>query len=217
MSSKGEIEIVEPTPLERAMARRAAEARATVPDLEFGAVVEMSAAMALARQHQVEATVVVVRACALALAEHPRANAAYRDGHYELYSQVNIALATEHASPVILDVAGMALAELSAEIGQLTERARRGELRPPEFSGATFTFADLGALAVDRPSIVLTPPQAAAIACGTVRAVPIIRDGAIVPGHEMVLTLAADHRILYGAHAAAFVARVKQLLEVGSL
>jgi pyruvate dehydrogenase E2 component (dihydrolipoamide acetyltransferase) len=216
MSSKGEVEIVEPTPAERALARRVAEARATVPDLELGVVVEMSAALSLASETRVSITAVVLRACALALAEHPRANAAYRDGRFELYSSVNIALALEHSSPVIFDAVDKSLAELSAEVSELTQRAERGELRPPELSGATFTYADQGALGIDRPSIVITPPQAAALAGGTVRAVPTVRDGAIVPGHEMVLALAADNRILNGTHAGAFIARVKQLLEVST-
>jgi pyruvate dehydrogenase E2 component (dihydrolipoyllysine-residue acetyltransferase) len=217
MSSKGEVEIVEPTAAERALSRRVAEARATVPDLEVGVVVEMSAALSLAAETRVSITAVVLRACALALSEHPRANAAYRDGRFELYSSVNIALALEHSSPVIFNAVDRSLAELSAEVGQLTQRAERGELRPPELSGATFTYADQGAVGIDRPSIVITPPQAAAVAAGTVRAVPTVRDGAIVPGHEMVLTLAADNRILNGTHTGAFIARVKQLLEVARL
>ncbi len=159
----------------------------------------------------------VLRACALALAEHPRANAAYRDGRFELYSSVNIALALDHSAPVIFDAAGKSLTDLSEEVGQLTERAERGELRPPELSGATFTFADQGALGIDRGSIVITPPQAAALAAGAVRAAPTVRDGAIVPGHELVLSLAADNRILNGTLAGAFIARVKQLLEVSRL
>jgi pyruvate dehydrogenase E2 component (dihydrolipoamide acetyltransferase) len=216
MSSKGEVEIVEPTPAERALARRVAEARATVPDLELGVVVEMSRALSLAAETGASITAVVLRACALALSEHRRANGAYRDGRFELYSSVNIAIALERSSPVIFDAAGKSLAELSAEVSQLSERAERGELRPPELSGATFTYADQGALGIDRPSIVITPPQAAAVAAGTVRAVPTLRDGAIVPGHEMVLALAADNRILNGTHAGPFIARVKQLLEVST-
>lgn len=217
MSSKGEVEIVEPTPAERAFARRVAESRATVPDLELGVVVEMSAALALASEAQVSVAAVVLRACARALTEHPRANGAYRDGRFELYSSVNIALALEHSSPVVFDAGAKSLTALAEEVSQLTERAERGELRPPELSGATFTFADLGALGIDRPSIVPTPPQAAALAAGTVRAVPQVSDGAIVPGHETVLALAADSRILNGTHAGAFLAMVKQLLEVSGL
>jgi pyruvate dehydrogenase E2 component (dihydrolipoyllysine-residue acetyltransferase) len=209
MSSKGEVEIVEPTPAERALARRVAEARATVPDLELGVVVEMAAALSLASERRVSITAVVLRACALALAEHPRANGAYRDGRFELYSSVNIAVALDHSSPVIFDAADKSLADLSAEVSELAERAERGELRPPELSGATF--------GIDRPSIVITPPQAAAVAAGVVRAVPTVRDGAIVPGHEMVLALVADNRILNGTHAGAFIARIKQLLEVSRL
>jgi pyruvate dehydrogenase E2 component (dihydrolipoamide acetyltransferase) len=217
VSSKGEVEIIEPTAAERALARRVAEARATVPHLELGVVVEMSAALALASEADVTIAAVVLRACALALAEHPRVNGAYRDGRFELYSSVNIAVVLDQASPVVFDAPAKSVRELSDELSGLTQRAQQGELRPPELSGATFTFADLGALGIDRPSIVPTPPHAAALAAGTVRAVPRVSDGAIVPGHETVLALAADNRILNGTHAGAFLTTVKHLLEVSRL
>jgi pyruvate dehydrogenase E2 component (dihydrolipoamide acetyltransferase) len=217
VSSTGEVEIVEPTAAERALARRVAEARATVPDLELAVTVEMTAPLALASEARVSVTAVVLRACAVALVDHPRANAAYRDGRFELYSAVNIAIALEHASPVVLDVESKSLADLSAELTELAQRAERGQLRPPELSGATATFADLGALGIDRGSIVITAPQAVALAAGAVRAAPTVRDGAIVPGHEMVLTLVADNRILNVTQAGAFIVGVKQLLEVSGL
>src|ERR1019366_2305460 len=86
---KGETTVLEPTRAERAIARRNAETRATVPDLELGTEVEIDPALAAAGA---SLTAVLVRACALALRDHPRANAAYRDGHYELYSRVNVAV-----------------------------------------------------------------------------------------------------------------------------
>ena len=152
MSSKGEVEIVEPTPAERALARWVAEARATVP-IELGVVVEMSAALSLASETRVSITSVVLRACALALAEHPRANAAYRDGRFELYSSVNIALALEHSSPVIFDAADLSLAELSAEVSQLSQRAERGELRPPELPSRCSHVCRSGSGRGDRPPV----------------------------------------------------------------
>jgi pyruvate dehydrogenase E2 component (dihydrolipoamide acetyltransferase) len=209
--------VVEPTPAERTLARRVAESRATVPDLEFGVEVEMSASVALARARGTGTTAVLLRACALALREHPRANAAYRDGRFELYPSINVGVSMPAATPTVFDAADKPLGDLDAELESLSERAERGELKPPELSGATFTFVDLGPLGIDRPGIVITPPHAAAVAAGAIREAAVARRGAIVPGLMMQLTLAADQRILHGVDAARFLGRIKQLLEVGSL
>jgi pyruvate dehydrogenase E2 component (dihydrolipoamide acetyltransferase) len=212
---------VEPTAAERAIARRVAEARATVPDLELGVQVQADAATALAARRRVSMTAVLVRACALALRDVPRANASYRDGRFELHSRVNIGVVQQSASglvtPTVSDADGKALEELDEELTALRERAARAELTQPELSGATFTLADLGPLGVDRPGIVPSTTQAAAVAAGRVRAAPLVRDGAVVPGEIVELTLTADHRILYGAEAARFLHRIKQLLEEAAL
>jgi pyruvate dehydrogenase E2 component (dihydrolipoamide acetyltransferase) len=214
---KGEIEIVDPTAAERAAGRRAAESRATVPHLELGVEVEMSAALAYARDASVTTTAVLVWAVALALRDWPRANAAYRDGRFELYSSVNVGVVLGSLTPTLFDADRKNVAELDRELKELSARGERGELRPPEFSGATFTFADLGPQGVDQPSIVITPPQAGAAAAGAIRAAAVVRDGAIVHGEMMRFVLAADQRILFGGQATGFLSAIKQLLEVGSL
>jgi pyruvate dehydrogenase E2 component (dihydrolipoamide acetyltransferase) len=212
---KGEVRIEEPDRFERTIARRSAEARAIVPDLELSAEVDMEACLALGA----EITAILVRACALALVAVPRANSAYRDGRFELYSRVNvgvvIAADDAYTIPTVLDAQHKSLAELSAEIAGLT--ARSGELSPPELAGATFTLSNPGALGVASSSPVIVPPQAAAAAAGAIRAVPVLRDGAIVPGHSMTITLACDHRILYGSPAARFLMTIKTLLEEATL
>jgi len=221
MSAKGEIRIEEPDRTQRTIARRAAEARATVPDLELGAEVDMGACVAMRSREAYSVTSILVRACALALVEVPRANAAYRDGRFELYSRVNvgvtIATGDAYTIPTVFDADHKSLAVLAQEIDGLQARARDGALSPPELSGATFTVSDLGMFEVARSTAVIVPPQAAAVAAGAIREVPIVRDGAIVIGHAMSLTLACDHRILYGAQAARFLTRVKQLLEDAAL
>jgi pyruvate dehydrogenase E2 component (dihydrolipoamide acetyltransferase) len=202
--SRGEAEIVEPTSAERAIGRRAAESRATVPFVELGLEIEIGEA---------SGTAGVLRAIALSLRESPRANAAYRDGRFELYSRVNVAVAMGDVAPTVFDADAKSIEELAAELEQLRGRAERGELTSPELSSATSTFADLGPLGIDRPSIVPVIGQAVAIAAGAIRQRPVVHGGAIVPGQMMQLTLACDHRILYGAAAAEFAARIKQLLE----
>jgi pyruvate dehydrogenase E2 component (dihydrolipoamide acetyltransferase) len=206
--SRGEVQIVEPTVAERTIGRRAAESRATIPHLELGVEVEMDGAMALG----VSSTAVVLRACALALRGTPRANGAYRDGHFELYSRVNVAVVAGAQAPTVFDADTKSIEELEAELERLVVRAERGELTSPELSSATATLSDLGPLGIDRPSIVPVGGQTA-IAVGAIRQRPVVRETAIVPGQIMQLTLVCDHRILYGTAAAEFAARLKQLLE----
>ena len=204
---------MEPDRIGRSIARRSAEIRATVPQLELSADVDASAALALARGHDCSLTAVLLRACACALAESPWANAAYRDGHFELYSRVNVGV-TFHgedalATPAILDADRKPIAELHEELERLRARARTGELTPPELAGTTFTFTDLGEYpAVHRYAPLITPPQAAALAAGAIRTIPVVRDGAVVPGSIMTVSLTCDHRILYGERAGAFLQKI---------
>ncbi len=213
-SLKGDVRIVEPDRIGRSIARRSAEIRATVPQLELSADVDASAAQALARgESDGWLTAVLVRACASALADSPWANAAYRDGHFELYSRVNVGV-TFHGedalvTPAILDADCKPLAELAEELERLRARARAGELTPPELAGTTFTFTDLGEYpAVHRYAPLITPPQAAAVAAGAIRGVPVVRDGTVVPGSIMTVSLTCDHRILYGERAGAFLQKI---------
>ena len=130
--AKGETRIEEPTAAERAIARRAAEARATVPDLELRADVDMAHALALRDSQAHSIPAILMRACALALRAVPRANGAYRDGRFELYSRVNIGIvvADEHSYliPTVFDADQKSLAELTDEIERITGAARAGKL-----------------------------------------------------------------------------------------
>lgn len=184
-----------------------------MPQLELSADVDATALMAMARERDCSVTAVLVRACATALAESPWANAAYRDGHFELYSRINVGV-TFHgedalATPAVLDADRKPLAELDEELERLRARARSGQLTPPELAGTTFTFTDLSEYpAVHRYAPLVTPPQAAALAAGAIRSVPVLRDGAVVPGSILTVSLTCDHRILYGERAGAFLQRI---------
>jgi len=181
--------VLEPSAAERAVARRAAEARATVPDVELS--VAAPGALSTAR---------LVHGCALALAEHPRANGAYRDGRFELYSRINIGVVVASAEtyliPTLFDAERRSVAELERELEELAAAARGGTLAAPAFSGATFTVWNAGELGLTGASIPPVPPQAAALAAGTAE-----------------LRLSCDHRILYGAPAAAFLKSVAHHLD----
>ncbi len=212
---KGDVRIEEPDRAQRTIARRSAESRATVPDLELTAEVELGAGTAALPAHALTAT--LVTACALALRAVPRANGSYRDGRFELYSRINIgvtlALDDTYATATLFDCERKSIGALTEEIGALEQRARAGELLAPELSGATFTLWNAGALGVASATPVIVVPQAAALCAGAVRHEPVIRDGDVVAGHRMTITLACDHRILYGTDAARFLASIKAALE----
>ena len=217
-SLKGETTSDEPDRAARAIGRRAAEIRATVPDLELGRDVDATAAVGLARDQGVSVTATLARACAVALREQPWANAAYRDGRWERYSRVNVGITfqSEGAQLIgaVLDADTKSPAQLTEEIARLTERARGGQLTPPEQAGTTFTLSDMGEHpGAQRWSALVIAPQAAALVAGAAHPAPVVRDGAVVAGEVISLTLTCDHRILFGARAAALLGRIAELVE----
>jgi pyruvate dehydrogenase E2 component (dihydrolipoamide acetyltransferase) len=219
--TKGGARTEEPSRAQLAIARRAAESRATIPHLELAVEVDMAAAVAARDSRSQSLTAIVAHACALALRDVPRANGAYRDARFELYSRVNVGVAvyTDEAFvlPTLFDADRKPLGQLTEELERLTARATTGELTPPELAGSTFTLWDLGAHGVGAGSPVIVPSQAAAVATGAVRESPVIRGGEIVAGQVMTVTLACDHRILYGRQAGQFLTAIKSHLEEGVL
>jgi len=225
-TAKGEVAYQEPTKTQSLIARRMAESKATAPHFYLAAEVDMSRAVAgrqLIKEGAEEGEIVpsfndmVVKACALALREFPRANGAYRDGRFELYSRVNVgvAVAAQDALvvPTVFDADRKGLRQIAVESRALAQKVRDGQITPPELSGATFTVSNLGMYGVDRFSAVINPPQAAILAVGAIAERPVVREGEIAAAHLMKVDLACDHRILYGAEGAEFLARVKTLLE----
>jgi pyruvate dehydrogenase E2 component (dihydrolipoamide acetyltransferase) len=159
----------------------------------------------------------VVKACAIALREHPRANGAYRDGRFEIYSRVNVGVAVAARDalvvPTVFDADLKGLRQIATETRALAERVREGTVTPPELSGATFTVSNLGMFGISSFSAVINPPQAGILAVGAIAERPVVTDGEVTVGHLMAMTLACDHRILYGADGARFLDRIRNLLE----
>jgi pyruvate dehydrogenase E2 component (dihydrolipoamide acetyltransferase) len=160
----------------------------------------------------------VVKACGLALREFPRANGAYRDGKFELYSRINVGVAVAaHDAlvvPTIFDADQKSLGEISEESRRLATEVRDGTITPPELSGGTFTVSNLGMYGIENFSAVINPPQAGLLSVGAVKQKPVVDEGgAVVARHMMGVTLACDHRILYGADGAEFLGRVRDLLQ----
>jgi pyruvate dehydrogenase E2 component (dihydrolipoamide acetyltransferase) len=235
-TAKGETTVVELTRTQQTIARRMAESKATIPDFALQAEVDMERCVALRaelkRLSPEEAPTyndMVVKACALALHEAPRANGSYRDGRLQLHSRVNVGVAVAADSddplggalvvPTIFDAALKSLGEIARETRALAERVRAGTITPPELGGGTFTVSNLGMYGVRSFTAIVNPPQAAILSVGSLepRAVVLAGDadggGEVVARHTMSVTLVCDHRILYGADAARFLARVRELLE----
>jgi pyruvate dehydrogenase E2 component (dihydrolipoamide acetyltransferase) len=214
---KGETTIEEPDRAGRAIARRSAEIRATVPDLELSVDADAGALLARVEAEGCTTTALLIAACAEALRACPRVNGAYRDGRYELYSRVNVGVVIQTpegpVTATVLDADTKSAAELDEEVRRLAARARSGELTPPEQAGATFTFEDLADQGVHRAAGLVRPSQAAILTAGAIRGLPVLRDGAVVPGHQVTLTLACDHRIVFGAVATGFLRRITELVQ----
>jgi pyruvate dehydrogenase E2 component (dihydrolipoamide acetyltransferase) len=225
-TARGEAEIVELTRLQQVVARRMAESRSTIPDFTLSTDIDMEGCVALRAQLKELAgsqgvtpsyNDMVVKACALALREHPRANGSYKDATWELHSRVNVGIAVAGDGalvvPTIHDADRKPLGEIARDARALAARVREGKVTPPELSGGTFTVSNLGMFGVTHFTAVINPPQAAILAVGAMEPRAVARDGEVVVRHTMTVTLSCDHRILDGADGARFLARVRQLLE----
>jgi pyruvate dehydrogenase E2 component (dihydrolipoamide acetyltransferase) len=227
-TAKGEVQVVELTRLQSTVARRMAESKATVPHFYLDMEIDMTEAVGLrARLKEIAAedqpvptfNDMVVKACARALREFPRANGSYRDGHVEIYSRVNVgvAVAAQDALvvPTVFDADRKSLGEIAAESRELAQKVRDGKITPPELSGGTFTVSNLGMFGVSNFSAVINPPQAALLAVGALEPKPVAdrTTRRVVVRDMMGVNLACDHRILYGADGARFLGRVRDLLQ----
>jgi pyruvate dehydrogenase E2 component (dihydrolipoamide acetyltransferase) len=225
-SGRGETTIEELTRLQQTIARRMAESKATAPEFVLTLEVDMGEAVEFRKQLKAAAgeggvapsfNDFVVKASALALREFPRANGAYRDGKFELYSRVNVGIAVAGQDalivPTIFDADSKSLGEIARDARALAERVRAGAITPPELSSGTFSVSNLGMFGIKRFVAVINPPQAAILAVGEMTPRPVVRDGEVAVRPVMELTLSCDHRILYGADAAQFLGRIRERLE----
>jgi pyruvate dehydrogenase E2 component (dihydrolipoamide acetyltransferase) len=225
--AKGEAEVVEPTRIQSLIARRMAEAKATIPEFTLTREIDMEDAVRLRGELKEVAELkggtlpsfndMVVKACALALREFPRANGTYRDGRFELHPRINIgvAVAAQDALlvPTIHDADERSLWEIAAQARRLAASARDGTITPPQLAGGTFSVSNLGMFGIDSFTAVINPPQAAILAVGALAPQAIVRDGELTVRHTMTVTLSCDHRILYGADAAELLQRISARLE----
>jgi pyruvate dehydrogenase E2 component (dihydrolipoamide acetyltransferase) len=211
---------VEPlTRVQRAVAKHMEEA-AAAPTFAVEVEIDMTACAALRETLDPKPSYndLVVKACALALRDHPRVNSSYSEAGFRPSARVNvgIAVAADDALyvPVVHDADTKSLAEIGRTSRELAEKARAGALAPADLEGGTFTVSNLGMHGISRFEALLNTPQAAILAVGAVEPRPAVAaDGSLTVLPLTSATLVSDHRILYGADAARFLARVKELLE----
>lgn len=220
--NRGTVTRIEPTRTQTVIAKRMAESRATIPAFDVSVEADVTALLALRAELKQAGRVAsvndfVVKAAALTLREHPRANGAWRDGGFETYERVNVGIAVAAADalivPTIFDADRKPVTAIAEDARALAAKVRDGSITPPELSGGTFTVSNLGMFGVTAFNAVINPGQAAILAVGAAVDRVVLEDGAAAVRQVMTLTLSSDHRVLYGADAAAFLAALRKRME----
>ena len=211
------------TQMRKTIARRLAESKFTAPhfylklSVDMGAAVEARQAINAEEGVKVSFNDMVVKAVSLALKKHPAVNSAWMDTHIRQNDHVHIgvAVAVEDGLlvPVVRHADRKSLTEIGAEVKDYAGKAREKKLQPSDWEGNTFTISNLGMFGIEDFTAIINPPDACILAVGGISDVPVVKDGAVVPGKVMKLTLSCDHRVVDGATGAAFLQEVKSLLE----
>jgi pyruvate dehydrogenase E2 component (dihydrolipoamide acetyltransferase) len=212
------------SPVRKVIARRLQEAKASIPHFYVRQTVDVDALVAT--RNQLDAAGIklsfndfILRATALALSEHPEVNCGFNPVNHTVikYQTIDIAVAVSIPggliTPIVHQCDDKSLVEISSVVIALAKRAKEGKLQPHEYQGGSFTVSNLGMYAIDDFIAVINPPQAAILAVGGIREVPVVKNGQVVPGRVMVLTLSADHRVVDGVLAAQFIRKINHYLE----
>lgn len=220
----GTFEEETPSPMRKVIAQRLQEAKSFIPHFYVEQSVD-AAALVVAREQlaafnvKISVNDCIVRACALALREHPGINSGFssKSRSFVRFKTIDICVAVSVDGGLITPIVRHAdyknLGEISAEVRALAQRARAGKLAPHEYKGGSFTVSNLGMHGVTSFQAIINPPQAAILAVGAILDEPIVRCGAVVAGKVMRLTLSCDHRVIDGALAAEFLKTLKKYLE----
>lgn len=211
--------------MRKAIVRNMTASKAPVPHFYLTAEVDMERAADLIRtletKHPDEKTGyndLIIKACALALAKHPRVNASFvGDGilvHEEVRVGVAVGLDDGLIVPVIRNCEKKTLRAIASEARNLVDRARNRKLKPEEYTGATFSISNLGKFDIDQFSAIITPPEAAVLAVGSVKDAAVVAEGRVMTARKrMMVTLSCDHRVVDGMQGAIFLQDVKRILE----
>jgi pyruvate dehydrogenase E2 component (dihydrolipoamide acetyltransferase) len=209
--------------MRKTIGKRLTESKATIPhyyvtvSVNMGPVTEARASIEEHDGVKLSPNDFIIKACAKALIEHPQVNARL-DGDHIVYNEsidIGVAVALEEGliTPVVRNCLDKGLPQIAEEVKELAERARRRKLVPEEYTGAGFSVSNMGMYGVDQFTAIISPPEAAILAVGSIEETPVVEDGRITVGKRMKMTMSCDHRIVDGAIAAQFLAAVKEILE----
>ncbi len=210
--------------MRKAIARRLGESKFTAPHFYLTISIDMDAAMEARKginKHIAPAKIsfndIVVKAAAKALVKHPGANAAWYGDfiRYNDHVHIGVAVAVDEGLlvPVVPFADGKTLTQIGEEVKDFATRAKAKKLQPDEMEGSTFTISNLGMFGIEEFTAIINPPNSCILAVGGINQVPVVKDGQIVPGNVMKVTLSCDHRVVDGAVGSAFLQTFKQYME----
>jgi len=212
------------TPMRRVIAERLQQAKSFIPHIYVRQEIDAMPLFDIREQLKqgnlkLSFNDFVVRACALALKEHPNSNSGFNSTNQSviLFKTIDISVAVSVEggliTPIIRHADYKNLGEIASEVKELAARARAGKLKPEEYKGGSFTISNMGMYGVTDFCAIINPPQAAILAVGGIEECPRVKNGAVVVGKRMNLILSADHRVIDGAEAAKFIKTVQKYLE----
>lgn len=209
--------------MRKTIARRLAESKFSAPHFYLTIDIDMEAAMAArAEINAVAATKVsfndlVVKAAALSLRKHPKINASWLGDkiRFNQHIHIGVAMAVEEGLlvPVVRFADNKALAQIASEVKVYAGKAKEKKLQPADWEGNTFTISNLGMFGIEEFTAIINPPDACIMAVGAIRETAVVKNGQVVVGHRMKVTLSCDHRVVDGASGAEFLQTFKSLLE----
>lgn len=211
------------TQMRKVIAKRLSESLFTAPHFYLTMSIDMDGAMAARKKINEYAPVkisfndMVLKAVAIALKQHPAVNSSWLGDkiRYNEHVNIGVAVAVEDGLlvPVVRFADGKSLSHISAEVKDFAQRAKSKKLQPADWEGSTFTISNLGMFGIDEFTAIINPPDACILAVGGISQVPVVKNGAVVPGNVMKVTLSCDHRVVDGATGSAFLQTLKALLE----
>jgi len=221
----GEVKFTEQpvSQMRKVIAKRLAESLFTAPHFYLTISIDMDNAMAARTAINTVAPVkvsfndIVIKAVAVALKQHPAVNSSWGGDkiRFNEHTNIGVAMAVEDGLlvPVVRFADGKSLSHISAEVKEYGAKAKAKKLQPADWEGSTFTVSNLGMFGIDEFTSIINSPDGAILSVGAIQQVPVVKNGAVVPGNVMKLTLGCDHRVVDGATGAAFLQTLKGLLE----
>jgi pyruvate dehydrogenase E2 component (dihydrolipoamide acetyltransferase) len=209
--------------MRKVIARRLSESLFTSPHFYLTMTIDMDACVAArGKINENAATKVsfndmVLKATAVALRQHPKVNSSWMGDtiRYNHHINIGVAVAVEDGLlvPVVRFADGKSLSQIGAEVKTFAQKAKDKKLQPADWEGSTFTISNLGMFGIDEFTAIINPPDACILAVGGIAQVPVVKNGQVIPGNVMKVTLSCDHRVVDGATGAAFLQTLKSLLE----